>query len=228
MDSIIKEFREFFLRNVQVNTGSKSDQESNYSIKYQRGSSQVFNRFIKGNYPSEDVFSKWFNSLTFKLNIEDTATQIVQGLVSIATNTEIINKTDIDANGYQLVVKPSQLSIIKPYKSYVVQLTQSGANAPVVVVLEDTIGITNISYINTGIYRINPTNTGSFPVAKTFINGNFCVTGATNDIGKIEFKNEIDDIEIMTYEKSNSLSDDVLTGYMSGDQVYYLEIRVYN
>lgn len=111
MNSIIKEFREFFLRNVQVNTGSKSDQESNYPIKYQIGSSQVFNRFIKGNYPSEDVFSKLFNSIVFKLNIEDIATQTVQGLVSIATTNEIINKTDIDANGYQLVIKPSQLSI---------------------------------------------------------------------------------------------------------------------
>src|ERR1035437_473652 len=110
------------------------------------------------------------------------------------------------------------------YKSYVVQLTQSGANAPVPVVLEDTIGIIDITYINVGIYTINPINTGSFPAGKTFINGNIAITGATNYIGKVEFKNEIDDIQILTYEKGNTPSDDVLTGYMSGDQIYYLEI----
>lgn len=112
MDSIIQEFREFFLRNVQVNSGSKADKEMNFPIKYQVGSSQVFNRFLKDNFPSENVFSKLFNSITFKLNLEDTATTKNQGLVRLATNTEVQNNTNNTNIDYSNVIQPGQLPLI--------------------------------------------------------------------------------------------------------------------
>lgn len=109
--AIIKEFREFFLRHVQVNTGLKKDQEVGYGLNYiVQGIGTVFNRFLKNDYPSEDVFKKLFESLTFKLNTEDTATYINQGLVRKATDTEAVARTNNGINTFTNVVVPNQLS----------------------------------------------------------------------------------------------------------------------
>ena len=106
--SNIKEFREFFLRAVQTISGAKKDQESNYPTKAKNASGvQKYNRFLKGHFPTEDVFSKLFNSLTFKLNPEDKATEGVQGLVKVATSAKIVARED-DPD-FTLAVKPSQL-----------------------------------------------------------------------------------------------------------------------
>lgn len=114
--SITKEFREFFLRNVKVPTGTKKDQEINFATQYTailNGISKtVYNRFLKDNYPSEDVFKKLFESVTFKLNTEDTATASQQGLVEIATDNEVVLGTNT-YGGYQLSPKPSQVFYIK-------------------------------------------------------------------------------------------------------------------
>jgi len=111
-----KEFREFFLREVPVFVGSKKDQEINYPTKYQATIDGVlkivYNRFLKGHYPTEDIFKKLFESITFKLNNEDTATSTQQGLVELATFTELANGTDVSANGYSLVVIPSQIQAL--------------------------------------------------------------------------------------------------------------------
>jgi len=110
--AIIKEFREFFLRNIKLPTGTKKDQEANAAVTYTAiidgVSKTVYNRFLKHNYPSEDVFKKLFESITFKLNTEDTATTSEQGLVKIATDTQVqLGTSTVD--GYQLVPKPSQV-----------------------------------------------------------------------------------------------------------------------
>ena len=44
--SVIKEFREFFLRNTKVTIGSKADQESNFPVQYQVNSNLEYNRFL--------------------------------------------------------------------------------------------------------------------------------------------------------------------------------------
>ena len=110
--AIIKEFREFFLRNIKLPTGTKKDQEANVAVTYTAiidgVSKTVYNRFLKHNYPSEDVFKKLFESITFKLNTEDTATTSEQGLVKIATDSQVgLGTSTVD--GYQLVPKPSQV-----------------------------------------------------------------------------------------------------------------------
>mgnify|MGYP001766974162 CR=1 FL=1 len=110
--AIIKEFREFFLRNIKLPIGTKKDQEANVAVTYTAiidgVSKTVYNRFLKNNYPSEDVFKKLFESITFKLNTEDTATTSEQGLVKIATDNQVQLGTST-VNGYQLVPKPSQV-----------------------------------------------------------------------------------------------------------------------
>lgn len=108
--SAIKEYREFFLRNVAVTSGAKKDQETGYPLQYIiTGIGSVFNRFLKSNYPSEDVNKKLFESITFKLNPEDTANLIEQGLVRVATDVEGIARTSSGAGVFTNVVKPHQL-----------------------------------------------------------------------------------------------------------------------
>lgn len=109
---IIKEFREFFLRNVQVNTGTKKDQETNFPTNYVVGTSNVFNRFLKSHFPSENVFKKLFESITFKLNPEDKATFEAQGLVRRATDAEALNRNPVSGT-FQNVVSPEQLTEVK-------------------------------------------------------------------------------------------------------------------
>lgn len=82
----IKEYREFFLRNTKVLKGNKKDQESNFPVDYLVRGIKKFNRFLRGNVPSEDIVSKLFESITFKLNQEDTANTSIQGLVMKATD----------------------------------------------------------------------------------------------------------------------------------------------
>lgn len=106
--SAIKEFREFFLRNIKVITGSKKDQENNFPTKYTVKGKSVFNRFLKGHYPSESVFQKLFESLTFKLNQEDTATENVQGLVKRTVDQDAINRVS-RLSGFTTVIEPHQL-----------------------------------------------------------------------------------------------------------------------
>jgi hypothetical protein len=55
----------------------------------------------------------------------------------------------------------------RSYKVYTALLTQSGTDAPVATVLENTLGFTpTYSYEAVGAYNIN--HTGGFPAAKTF------------------------------------------------------------
>lgn len=106
----IKEFREFFLRSIKVNTGVKIDQELNFPLTYNiTGKGNVFNRFLKNHFPSENVFKKLFESVTFKLNIEDTASISEQGLVKLATDQQSLDRTDSPVGQFSNVVRPSHL-----------------------------------------------------------------------------------------------------------------------
>lgn len=117
------EYKEFFVRAVQMPVGVKKDQETGFLIDYQVtdvNGNQISakNRFLKSHFPSEAVFKKLFNSVAFKLNPEDTATQDMQGLVRVVTGNNIINRTNIDIDAgldnkeYTTVVVPSALPIV--------------------------------------------------------------------------------------------------------------------
>lgn len=104
-----KEFRDFFLRNYQKISGTQPDQEVGFPIDYRVGNTTVKNRFLKNNIPSENVFKKLFESITFKLNREDTAKETEQGLVKLATDIEAKNGSNgIDT--FSRSIKPSQLT----------------------------------------------------------------------------------------------------------------------
>ena len=114
--STIKEFREFFLRNIPVSGGSKPDQEANYPTQYQATDAfgnirTAYNRFLKSNIPSQDVLSKLFNSIGFKLNPEDTATTSAQGFVKVATDANA--KAGINTTPIISAVQASQLPTIE-------------------------------------------------------------------------------------------------------------------
>jgi hypothetical protein len=110
--SIVKEFREFFLRQVQVNIGTKKDQETGFPVSYNVGTSTVFNRFLKSHFPNENVFRKLFESITFKLNPEDKATYTSQGLVRRATDAESFSRNPVSGI-FQNCVTPEQLTEVK-------------------------------------------------------------------------------------------------------------------
>lgn len=114
---IIKEVREFFLRHTKVLTGVKRDREQPYPLQYTTTNAlgelvTAYNRFLAGDIPSEDSFKKFLESITFKLNPEDTGTLTEQGLLSLATSGEVIAGTNTDINGFNLTIRPSDYKVI--------------------------------------------------------------------------------------------------------------------
>lgn len=110
----------------------------------------------------------------------------------------------------------------RPYKVYTALLTQSGTDAPVATVLENTLGVTPVwSYIGTGHYRV--TANGSFTIEKRqFFTGVLKSVDSLNGIvveSDEESFNE-DFIQIKTLNSGGS-DVDVFTNLA-------IEIRVYN
>ena len=66
-------------------------------------------RFLSGDEPTEQVMRDFLDSITFKLEVSDTATETQQGLVETATQAEFDNGTDSNANGFSLYVRPSMI-----------------------------------------------------------------------------------------------------------------------
>ncbi len=66
-------------------------------------------RFRENNKPTEATFGDLFESILFKENPTDTATETTSGHVRIANKEEINGETDVDVDGVQNVVKPSFL-----------------------------------------------------------------------------------------------------------------------
>lgn len=120
----IVEYREFYKRQVQKNTGAYPDKETGFPVKEividQNGVSRdEYNRFLKNHFPSPAVFDKLFESITFKLNDEDTGTTDQQGLVRIAIGLNVVTRADAEqvlengnAKNYTTVVVPSTLPIV--------------------------------------------------------------------------------------------------------------------
>lgn len=105
----IKEYREFFLRHTKVTSGTKADKQIPYPLKYFIGSTEVYNRFLKGDFPTEDIFKKLFESQTFKLNQEDTAKLTEQGLAKIAGDDKASTRTSNSSNDFSAFIVPHQL-----------------------------------------------------------------------------------------------------------------------
>ena len=113
---------------------------------------------------------------------------------------------------------------LRPYKVYTALLTQSGANAPVATVLENTLCETiSFSYVSSGYFTIN--TTGEFPVNKTFFSINCvinsAVTSSESYIAILSDTLNVNTIDFITLDDTNTQINDILLNTP-------IEIRVYN
>lgn len=69
-------------------------------------------RFRTNNKPTQETFEDFAESIIFKKESGDTATETVAGHVKIANKDAISGNIDIDTDGFQLVVKPTFLPIV--------------------------------------------------------------------------------------------------------------------
>jgi hypothetical protein len=111
------------------------------------------------------------------------------------------------------------------YRSYTALLTQSGTDAPVATVLENTLGEISFSYTNPGVYKIE--SDGLFTVGKTWTSSSLVNDGANGVYQQV------------IVEASNTsgafLPDEIILrtygGDFNGDGLLNstpIEIRVYN
>lgn len=66
-------------------------------------------RFLSQDEPTEQVMRDFLDSIAFKVEVSDTATETQQGLTETATQAEFDNGTDNNANGFALYVRPSMI-----------------------------------------------------------------------------------------------------------------------
>lgn len=67
-------------------------------------------RFLRNDKPTEGTFRDFLFSIAFKLNPEDTATDVNQGLARKATDEEVAERDgDIKSDGFQMFVAPEQI-----------------------------------------------------------------------------------------------------------------------
>ena len=121
----------------------------------------------------------------------------------------------------QVIVKSQLDAALRPYKFYTALLTQTGTNAPVATVLENTLGI-NITFTrsSTGFYLTNTDNLFNEQSKMVF----FATPSASNSGVGIGISKAVDvaRIEIRTTDSVGSISDSAMSSPTS------IEIRVYN
>ena len=185
----IKEYREFFIRAIQVPAGTKADKQTNYVTQYQvtdvNGNHiMAFNRFLKDHFPSQDVFEKLFESLTFKLNPEDTASVTTQGLVKVVTGEQVIGRDDsVTTSGetFTTVVVPSALPVVAAgtNTTLTTEIIKASDGS---VVGSVPVGTADIYYLR---YKVNAVS-GKYPntyPAGSFSGSVLTVTEATHNQG---------------------------------------------
>ena len=69
-------------------------------------------RFLSQDEPTEQVMRNFADSVAFKNEVSDTATETQQGLVETATQAEFDAGTDNNLNGWALYVRPSMIKTI--------------------------------------------------------------------------------------------------------------------
>ena len=145
-------------------------------------------------------------NISFRKNTDGTVT------LPAMTNTLI----NADASGKAIVTKEYITSVVKPYKSYIAILNQTGTAAPVATVLENNIGSIVRTRSSTGFYL--GTLTSAFVSDKTVV----FVTPANAPNHAIKaFAGNPNAINIFTADLSGNSIDEALARTS-------VEIRVYN
>ncbi len=143
----IKEFREFFLREIAQTSGSKADQEANYPTNYLVRGKSVFNRFLRNHFPSEGIMKKFLESIGFKLNPEDTATTSTQGFVKKASDTNAETRALNPGSDMAVAVTTHQLPEIVT--------STDGNDATIAAVTVNGLTVTSIRRTLSGLWRKN-------------------------------------------------------------------------
>lgn len=151
------------------------------------------------------------------INELDTEKAAVSAIPVKASGAEVDTGTDDDK-----FITPKALAdsrVERPYKVYAALLTQSGTDAPVATVLENTLGGTPApGYAEVGEYTL--TLAGAFPVAKTGIpSPPPLVYSDANGVGYGAFRTS-DNVITIVSKDSGSQSNNVLSNA-------FIEIRVY-
>ena len=187
---------------------------------------------LKGTITGAPVYQSWYNSSNVRRGYfgfsapSNSDLRLVNeevGNIYITPNngSTIISST-ITASPATLsnhVVVKSQLDAVKPYKVYTALLSQTGTNAPVATVLENTLGGTVVwSYSSAGIFS-GTCSIGAFTVNKTigFIGSNANFTTNNQQIGLIRSSDT--SISLQTY-----ISGVQTNGVLNSTSI---EIRVY-
>jgi hypothetical protein len=101
----------------------------------------------------------------------------------------------------------------RPYRSYAVNMSQSGTSDPVVAIMEDQIGIVSVTRQGVGDYLINKTS--GFGVADTLV---IC---SGSSLGTVQGKRVSPNaVNVITTDLTGTPSDDILF-------VTSIEVRVY-
>lgn len=133
----------------------------------------------------------------------------------VEINKDVTVNANVAVNG----VLSNSNGNVKPYKSYVAILNQSGTGAPTVTVLENTLGATlTPSRAGVGSYLLTPNVAGLFTTAKT-------ITFPSPSVNKgfVSFYVDQDNNRIAIYTKGEDFqpAHDILNQSP-------IEIRVYN
>ena len=112
----------------------------------------------------------------------------------------------------------------RPYKVYTALLTQSGTNAPVATVLENTLGDIVWSYNSIGIYHA--TSIGSFTENKTILPNTYTASTDGSIVSTFDFfKLDENMVSIRTRDIVGNNQDNLIN---FNDNDFLFEIRVYN
>jgi len=178
-----------FVKNSLIGCGVASIQLNDSTISggglfvYSTSSSNA-----EGNYDLFKLFSSKFTNVNYHnyflqtQTVDNVVLSSKQIRISESTNGGIIRSDSSSALYFQNINVASPFNTvtknynyttflfetvlnIKPYKTYVALLTQTGTNAPTAIVLENTIGTISFVYNSTGYF--SAVSTGLFTIDKT-------------------------------------------------------------
>ena len=155
-----------------------------------------------GYYNGTDYLIVQHNVISYTVNTDTNAT-LTQNLAQQASSSINVSLPAISGT----------LALEKPYKVYTALLTQTGTNAPVATVLENTLGAITFNADGT---EFSATSTGLFITGKlaVFINGNY--SGSCH----VEY-GDINTFYFYSKNAAGSASNDLLINTP-------IEIRIYN
>lgn len=151
--------------------------------------------------------------------IKSVADYVDENKEDLSNKIEAITGESIDKYTSEKAVV-DYVALSKPYKSYVVLLSQIDTDDPIVETeFENQIGSIVWSRVNPGYYT--GTLVGAFPVEKFYLsNRKYCIKATSSFQQNIYIFRATDDMIVLTQTDGNSTGEDELK--------IYLEIRVYN